>query len=74
MQSDYIKAACKIATGEVIIFMDDDDMLTKRYPEEYFLYCFNPRSMDENMFISMAPAIAMPDILIKVIKYGFFPY
>ena len=25
-QSDYIKAACRIATGEVIIFMDDDDI------------------------------------------------
>ncbi len=25
-QSDYIKTACKIASGEVIIFMDDDDI------------------------------------------------
>ncbi len=25
-QSDYIKAACKIASGEVLIFMDDDDI------------------------------------------------
>ncbi len=25
-QSDYIKAASKIATGEIIIFMDDDDL------------------------------------------------
>ena len=25
-QSDYIKTACKIASGEIIIFMDDDDI------------------------------------------------
>jgi hypothetical protein len=25
-QSDYIKTACKVASGEIMIFMDDDDM------------------------------------------------
>lgn len=44
-----------------------DDTLTKRYPREYTLYCFKPRIMDENIFMSMAPDMAMPDILMKVV-------